>query len=414
MSLERSSSETTGRLLVEWLAHGPLPASEQRPDALASGSIDWTGLIGLALQHGVTVDLARILLARQAPDLPPDIRVALAEYLRRERERAGKAVADLRQILAALGGAGVRAVPFKGPMLAEMLHGRGALRTCRDLDFLVPREELDRCLAVLAELGYRSQHNLRAVEWRAFHRYAGEDIMFRTEADLPIEPHWAVTPRTLAIDIDYAAIWQRTRPATFAGLPVLAFDPTDLFLLLCVHGAKEQWARLRWICDIAALTGGGQAIDWLALCTRARSQGCFRMVALALAAASLVLHVPLPAPAAHLFPADTATNRLLSELTSRLFLPNYEAPSIYAISWFRLHMRERRRDRLRYMLRTITTPRVPHYRLVRMPAALFGATVAVKVVHDYVLLPLWTAAGPIRDRIGPHRIVQQTERPVER
>jgi hypothetical protein len=52
-------------------------------------------------------------------------------------------------------------------------------------------------------------------------------------------------------------------------------------------------------------------------------------------------------------------------------------------------MREHPRDRLRCLWRTLTTPRFQHYGMIRLPDPLFGGYVVVKLVHDYVLLPLW-------------------------
>ena len=37
----------------------------------------------------------------------------------------------------------------------------------------------------------------------------------------------------------------------------------------------------------------------------------------------------------------------------------------------------------------MTTPRVIHFRMVRLPDSLFFGYVAVKIVHDYLVLPIW-------------------------
>jgi hypothetical protein len=59
------------------------------------------------------------------------------------------------------------------------------------------------------------------------------------------------------------------------------------------------------------------------------------------------------------------------------------------VSRYYWEMRERPGDRVRCVWRTLTTPRFQHYRMIRLPDALFPGYVVVKVVHDYVLLPLW-------------------------
>jgi hypothetical protein len=54
-------------------------------------------------------------------------------------------------------------------------------------------------------------------------------------------------------------------------------------------------------------------------------------------------------------------------------------------------MRERARDRIRYVLRTLATPRDMHYAIVKLPDGLFFLYTPIKLVHDYLLLPFWTS-----------------------
>ena len=69
--------------------------------------------------------------------------------------------------------------------------------------------------------------------------------------------------------------------------------------------------------------------------------------------------------------------------------PDRADPSIYTLTAFRLRMRERTADRVRYVARTLATPRDIHFSLLRLPDALFFLYTPLKLVHDYVLLPVW-------------------------
>jgi len=67
----------------------------------------------------------------------------------------------------------------------------------------------------------------------------------------------------------------------------------------------------------------------------------------------------------------------------------------------RLAMRERVADKLRYVWRTVTTPRVQHFRAVKLPDRWFAAYRAVKLAHDYLALPVWRLLKPLLRRPPP-------------
>src|SRR6202012_915217 len=99
--------------------------------------------------------------------------------------------------------------------------------------------------------------------------------------------------------------------------------------------------------------------------------------------AGSVLGTPLPLGMARLIAADATVGRLAMSIRARLFEPGYEPPSIFRLSRFGWRLRERRRDQLLYALRTVATPRVQHFGIVKLPAPLFFAYVPIKLVHDF-------------------------------
>ena len=78
----------------------------------------------------------------------------------------------------------------------------------------------------------------------------------------------------MAFDIDIDALWQRARPAAFLG--ALCYLPTqeDHLFLPALHGAKEQWHKLKWVVDVAALIASHPRLDLAALHATAAAQGC--------------------------------------------------------------------------------------------------------------------------------------------
>ncbi len=391
--LERHSA--AARLLVAAATTDPDAATSHWIRVLAQ-SVDWHEFTRLALRHAVA-PLVFCTLARVAEDLlPADMAQAAREHCSRHAAKNAAQGDELIRTLRALQRVGIDAVPFKGPVLATTVYGEIGLRSFRDLDFLVREDDAARTLEVLKTIGYRGAANdFTPAQTRAERRYSGQDLMVQRDSRTAIEPHWAFGPRTWAVDLDYAGLWRRLRRRRFRGADILMLSPEDTLLLLAIHGSKEQWVRLQWICDVAEALRRFPRPDWDTLIARARAEGCLRMLLLALRLAEALLGAASPGRIRDLHRADPVVDELAMEVIAKLFDETHHVPSIYQVTSFRRRLRERRRDRLAYQWRTITTPRSQHYGLVRLPDALFGLYTPIKLVHDYVLLPLWWLIAPL-------------------
>ncbi|MBI3710082.1 MAG: nucleotidyltransferase family protein, partial [Proteobacteria bacterium] len=269
-------------------------AGRARLALLLQGPIDWTHVVETTDRHAVTALVLRRLADAATQLLPPELVEASEVYIARQRDTNQRLVAELVRIVRALSQQGIAVMPFKGPVLAELAYGDVALRQFRDLDFLVHEADVDRALAVVEALGYIVASPLSPVQEGAFRRYAGQYIFWRADGDAPIEPHWAFAPRSLAVDLDYAGLWQRAVPVRLAGIELRCLAPADLIAVLCIHGSKEEWTRLQWICDIAQTLQSFPDIDWAVVLDRARRHGHLRMVLIGLALARSFLGSQIP------------------------------------------------------------------------------------------------------------------------
>ncbi|MET0093407.1 MAG: nucleotidyltransferase family protein, partial [Sedimenticola sp.] len=180
-----------------------------------AGDIDWTRLVEISLEQGVTCLLCNSLLAADQSLVPEEIRNAAVVFLENSDTSNQNAADQLSRILTTLDSAGIAAIPFKGPVLAISAFGRLNLRTFADLDFLIRETQIDTCLSTLRTLGYSHEWNLSPKQWRAFLDYAGQDLL--AGPGLHIEPHWAFAPHTMAWDIDYEQLWTRASTETLNG-----------------------------------------------------------------------------------------------------------------------------------------------------------------------------------------------------
>ncbi|HET9763696.1 MAG TPA: nucleotidyltransferase family protein [Casimicrobiaceae bacterium] len=354
-------------------------------------TIDWTEVVRMALDHGVGGLLCRSIGALPPGLVPDDIAAAATIYLDRAKTEGALLLGQLTDALDALDAGDIASLPFKGPALGALAHASPTIRPSRDIDVLVHPRDMDGAIAALGRLGYRLTESLPPKAMAACYESYGQDIVFAA-GRAPVEPHCAFTPSTLAVDLDLAGIWRRASPLVLDGRTVRTLSLEDTLLVACLHGSKERWWRLLWIADVAALIHRHSTIDWPVLMERARAAGAQRMLLLGVGLARELFASGLPERVAAAIDGDATLSRLVQEIAQDVSaaLPPSGPPDRLSLYYWRL--RERPRDRLRYVWRTLTTPRFQHYGMVRLPDALFGGYVVVKLVHDYVLLPLWWLA----------------------
>lgn len=333
-----------------------------------------------AQAHEMAGSFALAALEGRAGPLDVHWDQGLTLYLERARIEARDAETQLAALLGLFAQRHLVAIPFKGPVLARSAYTDVGARACRDLDVLVRPEDVDAVLACLVDAGFVHQHGIDADGIAALRCYGGEYILFRT-GGLPVEPHWHPAPHTLAFDIDIDAIWTDSVTAEVQGMPCRMLTPSDHLLLLALHGAKEQWHKLKWIADIDALLAATPTLDVTALRIRASAQGCRRIVDLALALSHRLFGTPIGTD------VDAITWRLADRVIARLEASATPPNGPYRLDSFYWQLRERRRDRWRYAIRTIFTPRVAHYQALPLPDALKWALVPLKPFWDYLLTP---------------------------
>lgn len=141
------------------------------------------------------------------------------------------------RLLQVLANAGITAMPLKGPLLAERLHGDPGLRLSHDVDLLVTPDELRPAVAALEGVGCTRPRMGDALP-RLHH-------IFETPGGRPIELHW----RIHWYESTYAKAMLR-RSCRRNG--VLVPSPADELLSLLLFHARDGMTGLRTPVDVAA------------------------------------------------------------------------------------------------------------------------------------------------------------------
>jgi hypothetical protein len=340
--------------------------------------VDWDAFLALARRNRL-LPLAHRLLAEWA-EVPDTVRAALRTAFAENGRQALARAAELRRLIGAMEAAGVRAAAYKGPALAMRAYGHLALRTYADLDLLVAPEDVPAAARVLEEGGYLSAHRFSPAQDAVFRRTDGDYPYHHPHTAALVELHCHVSSARFCVPLPTAELLARTRAVPIGGGQVPALADDDLFLALCLHGAKHRWSRLEWLAATAglALRAG---VDLDAAVRRASGIGARRTVLLALLLARDALGLPTTPSIDRMILADPALPALAAEARGLWWDAEADAHDTGANLRFNFRVRDGAADRARYAARWLFTPSPEDWAWARLPDA---------------LSPLYRAVRPLR------------------
>jgi len=362
-------------LLLAFCSAGVCPASVLE---LAGQQCDWGSLIRLASHHGLVPTLYQGLAASGvAPSgALNELRASFDAHARQALWLTG----ELHRILDCLASRGIAALPYKGPALAELLYGNVTHRQFSDLDILVHRSDVPRAKETLRSLGYAAGLDLTPAEERAYLASGYEYTFDSVHGRNLVELQWQVLPRFYSVDFDMEAMFRRAATVSGGGREIRTLGTQDLLLVLCAHAAKHVWLQLSWLRDIADLARSRE-FNWESVHRQAQELGITRILAVTFFLAQQFFGAKLPPEAAKAFSADPRTAALGQEIAG--IIVRGEEYSTVSPAYFRLmlRLRERRRDRARFLLRLAFTPSVSEWRATRLPAWLFPLYRMVRIAR---------------------------------
>jgi len=347
-------------------------ANRARLRALTAGPVDWPEVLALAQAQGV-LPLVWATLQAAGPDaVPPDVRQRAEAEAQTNLRRNLFLTRAFVNLLTGLVARGLAALPYKGPVLATQVYGRPSLRQFADLDILVHRRDVQAARAHLQAAGYRQTWpapDLSPAQ-EQLHLDTKYNFTFTQQATgVALELHWTLTPNYIGFPTDPEELWTATDTMTLGGLTVQTFSTTWLLLILCMHGANHCWLKLSQVCDVAEMVRATPALDWEAVEALARAQGCARILHLGLGLAQTLLEAKLPVDVGASVAADRPAARMAAEVVERICTQPYHWLGPFEEPRFHLRMRERWRDKARYVL-AMARPTVRDLRAVRLPPAL--------------------------------------------
>jgi hypothetical protein len=180
-------------------------------------------------------------------------------------------------------------------------------------------------------------------------------VFVQHDRGIRIDLQWRITERYFSFSLDNERLWERLASVSIGGKSVLTFAPMDLLLILCVHGSKHRWEKLKWICDVAELVRvHREDIDWGKVQEEAYRLGVERMLGLGLLVAHDFLGTVLPEKIAKKVQADSRMKSVANQIRERLFAQSDEPTGDFQRVIFYLKAKDRWQDRWRFCSRYVS------------------------------------------------------------
>jgi hypothetical protein len=365
--------------------------------------VDFLKAINLASRHGLAPCVIQQLQQHVAAALPESVVVEFRRWLRAHTLRSMQLTNQLFQILDRLKGHGIRALAFKGPVLAQQLYDQPFRREFVDLDIVVPTEAVDQVIALLGADGFEAQFGLTSRQLTRFQKNWCEMALYKRATNTLVEIHWRLFSPNYSFSPAVEAAWEATAQVFIAQRSITTLSIENQLLFACLHQAWHDWYRLGWVMDLAALVKQSPHMNWKEVRDRAGRFGTARMIRVSLQLVQNLFGVPLPSAIAEWAAPDKQSESIAGRARQRLFSadPN-TAERILRKPLFRAAM-ESKYDRAIYWFHSIFRPTPLEWALVPLPDWLCGLYYPIRAGR----LLIKHAAGSLnalytRSRAQPH------------
>jgi Uncharacterised nucleotidyltransferase len=358
----RSSAES--ELLVHCTRLDIDPDRAKRILTLLEREIDWRKLFSLA-QRNALIPLLYFQLNKIAPSLVPTDRLKeLSDRFQDNSALNTLLTAEMIRLIDLFEQNEIPTIPYKGPAIGAGVYGQLALRQFADLDILVRENDVWKATDLLLDRGYEAHFVIPVKRRLAFIRLSYVRSFNRDNTT--VELHWRLAPRFFGAHFDTSKLWERTRKIPLQGSYVRIPFSDDLILMLCIHGAKDCWEKLEWVCGLAEVVRADPELDWDDLLKRAKDAQATGVVSLGLLLAHDLLEAPIPVNIVRKLRLRSREG-LTDQIVARFFTDSSTSFSLAQRLRLHLELMDSISEKARYCLRLSLTTTPVDWEMISLP-----------------------------------------------
>ncbi len=305
---------------------------------------DWHNIIKYGFNQGITACLYQHIKQRALDKLLPEF--ALEEMRRHVQDTLAKNSVRfhaLKIVLNSLRKNDIPVIVLKGAYLAEHVYGGLGMRSMRDVDLLIHRQDADKTSKVFEHIGIipdEAKDNVSDLS-------ISTTLIYRHPNHLAvIDLHFAIDNFKFSVDLD--ELWQRSQPILISGVEARTLSLEDHINHLCYHTAFHHiFICLKHLIDIHLfIETFHKEINWDTVYQIAVAWGNLHNLSLVLDVLNHLTGFEIPAEIQNKLPeehsridaASWAVNQILANRVNDLLEYNVLA-NLYAIPTWRTKVR---------------------------------------------------------------------------
>lgn len=288
-------------LLVALARTALTPAREAQAAALLERPLRWGYLRALARYHGVTPLVYSHLKRHFEEAVPEDALGDLHDQVHAQMASSLFLMSEMGTLGRLFKEEAIPAISVKGISLAQEVYGNLALRPFVDIDLLIRRSDFGRLEELLLGRGFQQ---IEMKGWqKSLYLFVNRQYTFWRPAIegkgrlySVLDVHTDLLPPGYSYGEGFDDLMARSVPMPAAQGGIHTLRPEDLLIVLCFHGFKNRWDRLKHVADVAEAVRAYPDLDWGEVFARAHAMRGRRVILLGLYLAHHVLGADLPAP----------------------------------------------------------------------------------------------------------------------
>ena len=268
----------------------------------------------------------------------------------------------------------VLVVPFKGPILTELVYGDICLRSFGDLDILISKSDLRHVMDILLQNGYKTNYDLTLESYLKLADKTHHANFVNISNGLVVEVHWEMSGRYTGVEINFQEIQPRLEKVFVGNQEVSTLGKEDLLVYLCIHGNRHRWEYLDSVCCVFELIQNSPELDWELAFKIARDIGASRILTLGIMLAERLFDLSISYDITNYLEDVSSLDVIAQEIEKEIFGRHYEQQTErYHLSGVLFHFRtlDRITDGIRYGIRKFLVPDIYDYKWFPLPSCLW-------------------------------------------
>lgn len=356
----------------------------KKAQALIKTNIDWEYIIQIAAHHRV-IPLLYLNISKVKPETVPDnVKKKLRDFYLANTSRNLFLSARLVNALGLLEAHNIKAIPFKGPVLAQVVYKDVAFRQFSDLDIIVSRQDAIKAKNLLVDNGYRIAVKFAENNEDDYIKYENFFPLVSTDNNVNIDLHWELSGRYTLTPMYLEDFVSRLGQSTLTGKEVCIFSTEDLLLYQCIHATSHCWGTLEMISCLAELITSNSEIDWDLVVRLADKYKTKRLLLLGLHLTQILFSVDLPEHISERIILDQRVIRLADKISFNLFNEKkgtFRSELSWRFSLLHFWVRDNTIDGMNYVVRLLTLPTIKEWNRLPLPKSLIFLLYFFRPIH---------------------------------